>query len=319
MRLILHAGAHKTGTTLIQRVLAEMAPALLARGIQYVDYNVMKASGWYAYLHPARKDPALGLQVVEFFRDLIDGSRAETLLLSAESVFSFAHLWGVNAPRHFYGDMEHSAQRFRDLGLFEDIRIVYYVRRQDSFVNSVYLEYVKGGGIAVPFEEFYRKLEIETLSWKRRLDLLADVFGHEKLSVGLFEDIRQGARHYVLDFLSRAGIEGVDVPALDMEGSNRSLSVVAYEKAMAAFPDLEVAERRKLGRKLQKEYSNRDHPPANFMTDERRLEILVPHIGDNHEMFRRFLPARDPHAYDPPGRPVNRGNPQDRASGNQTA
>jgi hypothetical protein len=298
MKLVLHAGAHKTGTTMIQKALAEIAPELASRGVHYVDYHAMKAPGVLSYLHPVDADEVRRKAVVGFFRALSERHGAGTLLLSSESIFSYANLWQVSRGRHFYGDIRHSAQRFADLGLFDDIRIVYYVRRQDRFLNSVYLEYVKSGVVDVPFERFYRQVPLAELSWKRLLGTMADVFGERNVLVGMFEDIRLGEREYLAAFLGKVGVD-VEPPALDFSTANRSLPLVAYERAMQAYPQLDPDARRALGRQLQKQHSSRDLPAADFIDEALREEIMRPHREDNLDAIQRFLGGRDPYGYGP--------------------
>lgn len=296
MKLILHAGAHKTGTTMIQQALAKLAPDLAERGVHYVDYQALKEPGVLSYMHPAKEYDDRRASVTEFFARLIQVHRGETLLLSSESFFSFANLWQVSPERQFYGDLAHSAPRFKKLGLFDDITIIYYLRRQDRFLNSVYLEYVKSGVIDVPFEEFYGQVPLEKLSWKRLLETLAAVYGEDRVSVGLFEDIKKGGQRYLADFLDKVGVD-IEPPVMNFSAGNRSLPLAAYEEAIEAYPTLDRDARRALGRQLQRRYSGRHLSPAEFMTDELREEIMSPHRRDNLDVLRRFLDGQDPHGY----------------------
>lgn len=146
-RLVLHVGAHKTGTSYVQRLFHLNRELLSRHGIIYPEIGPNQAhhilaTPWIdipeipkSYFD--KRSFGQWLQRRDRYRSFFDAfveqhaSRKGTVFLSAE-VFSRAE------PQHV--DM---VELSRLLKSFEDVRLVYMVRHQADYIQSIWLQLAK--------------------------------------------------------------------------------------------------------------------------------------------------------------------------------
>lgn len=147
MRLVLHAGTHKTGTTTIQRVLDERRQWLHRHGVVYPDAG-MEYGGTHPAHHPfvhevAEAEGQATDRVRRFVESLVQATSGQRMaLLSAEPVYRHA-LDGAGAS---WWDDHEAYLRALDavLGPFEVVPLLVF-RRRDAFLESNYHERVAQG------------------------------------------------------------------------------------------------------------------------------------------------------------------------------
>lgn len=147
MRLILHIGSGKTGTTTLQSTLCAHAQTLLQSGILYPTplFNKVNHNYLSALVHPMQDMPreftsggtllheeirARGVAFWEDIKRQVDASGAETVVLSGE---------------YFFGLSQAKLDRLKSLlsEAFSDVRIVAYVRHPATFYVSWMQQLVK--------------------------------------------------------------------------------------------------------------------------------------------------------------------------------
>lgn len=152
-RVVVHVGAAKTATTYIQHSLYDNQEALRDQGV-YLPlagrYNFSKKTvlhhnlAW-EYLEPARFDSNAGgwdALVAE-----LQGIEADVVLLSSESLermtFSMSHRQVLEAQLRRVSD---------------DITVLYVVRDQLSYLNSLYNQHVKSFRLVETFEQYVKRI-----------------------------------------------------------------------------------------------------------------------------------------------------------------
>jgi hypothetical protein len=118
--------------------------------------------------------------------------------------------------------------------LFEkDIDIVIYlsIRSYASWLESVYLQFLKKGKRLVAFEEFIELAHVESMSWYALVRRLSAAAPAAKIMLWRYEAFFDNNQK-ILDGISRSLGHGRLAP-VDFSG-NPSLSAVAYEILMAA-------------------------------------------------------------------------------------
>jgi hypothetical protein len=154
MKLILHAGTHKTGTTSIQKALSDNRAWLRSYGLYYPDgcgvYLKTKVphhrfSSAYTGTSPER------LEVAERYLAAAQAELQqpdEVLLLSAEPVYR--HMLGYDDYHHF-NDSDYWSRRngylsrlADGLGDFE-VTVLLFFRQRESFARSLYGEVTRKG------------------------------------------------------------------------------------------------------------------------------------------------------------------------------
>ncbi|MEX1177827.1 MAG: hypothetical protein WEB09_05150 [Nitriliruptor sp.] len=161
MRMFLHAGTHKTGTTSVQRVLATHRGWLREHGIVYPNSAPFLGGSHEAHLRVAHAltgtDPAAVAAAGEFLDqlagDLVDD---EAALLSAEPLWR--HIHGTRST--WPADVDYWTRRRAYLDAVAaalhrwDITVLVTLREPASLAASLYLEAVLAGTCDTDFDGF---------------------------------------------------------------------------------------------------------------------------------------------------------------------
>ncbi len=224
-RVVVHIGAAKTASTYIQhslydnqRVLSELGVYMPEAGrFDFSGNTVLHHNLAWEYLDPGRFDSKVGgwdAVVAE-----VDQSDADVILLTSESLERMTHSTALRET------LETQLRRLSD-----DVTVVYVVRDQLSYLNSLYNQNAKSFRAIETFPEYIsRVLKTDQLNLDKRfqrwyssdyLDFVAVPF--EKLVAG----------NVLYNFLEAAGI---DVPENRLgkprEVSNESLGPLGVEAA----------------------------------------------------------------------------------------
>jgi hypothetical protein len=138
--LYFHIGSPKTGTTAIQHLLTDNREKLASQGVLYPVAATLKAAHHMlgAAVFPGRGARLAGVPRDVAFQDAVSGLLAEMEAAQPKRV--------IISTEYFWGDLSPNKIR-RLLEPFKDwnIHILAYLRRQDLFAQSLYLQAVKSG------------------------------------------------------------------------------------------------------------------------------------------------------------------------------
>jgi hypothetical protein len=232
-RLLLHIGAHKTATSYVQRLFHLNRDILKEHGIIYPD--VGKNPGHHILVTPWIAVPEIpkstygkssfcqrllrkNLSDAFFDRLVKKHARQEgTVFISAE-IFSRAEPQRV--------DMQDLARR---LSPFEDVKIVYTVRHQIDYIQSIWLQVAKNGR-APRFNQFLDHAIQKKLAsglWVEHgkvIDHVLTGFSADKLIILDYESIRrhpEGTAGIFLDLMN-ASLRFKDLKDIDRREANIS-------------------------------------------------------------------------------------------------
>ena len=240
MRLLLHIGTHKTGTTAVQKFCARNRERLRGAGLWYPDYDLIGAEGHYAHHHLANAVSGLPTSrgrrddAARFF-DLVRmrAGADETVLISAEPFWRHVCPPIALKENERVGDLAAYWQHRRafveqvaeTVGV-DSVEVVVVLRRQDLCIESMFKERIKGTGYTGDFETFAAAFSHRFLYFDQ-LSVWAEVF--PKLQVLIYEDL-VASGHLVQAFFRalHVGVEEVDGGPV---GENRALSndLIAYK------------------------------------------------------------------------------------------
>jgi hypothetical protein len=170
------------------------------------------------------------------------------------------------------------------------IRVVIYLRRQDELVASHYSNFVRSGAT----REFEFPQNIGWLDYLNLLEMWADVFGRENLSIRIFEREQMKGGDLLADFCSTIGFSRYDeLPRL--EDQNRGLDVYTLEflrRFNACAPSCSTSARRSRGdiEDALAAISTRD---SLRPSGEAAAAFLDQFAASNAEVARRFLNRED--------------------------
>jgi len=174
-----------------------------------------------------------------------------------------------------------------------DVHLFTFIRRQDKFLESYYVQKVQGGQ-QLSFDEFMETVDMRQISWNKLITIAEELFGPDRIEVHPFEMIRFGEKEFLMNcarFFTDP--EAFDYNNLDQLPKNRSYSDIALKIAQSANPLLSQEEQRLLRTFLQSNFSNVTHPRAQLFSKELSQEIMNYHQGGNEAVFSRYCRDQD--------------------------
>ena len=207
MKLVLHAGTHKTATTSIQHFCALNHAALRKCGYYYprVDVSAYVANSLASRLAYGREaEVAASLR-----RARRDAAKAgcHTIVLSAESFYAMTACF-IDIPGRprddYWANEQRLIEKMRDCCEGLDVRVVAYLRPQDEFASSLYNQLVKNVfGIDRSYEEFIGALR-PAFDYQGHFALWEEIFGSDHVRLRNFLTCRD---RIITDFCETA-LEG---------------------------------------------------------------------------------------------------------------
>jgi hypothetical protein len=263
MRVVIHVGAHKTGTSLVQRYFSDQPQKTRALGIGLITREDAsnRLVGWGDKVHDRPED----------LRSRLEEEMAQqpsVVFMSLENTLGRPFL--TDRPG-LYPDATRGAEGLAKACDGFDTHVVYYVRPIVEFLESYYLQTVQQGAWH-SFEDWYGTLEGPHL-WTPAVSALDDTFGADRVLMGDFAEIALGQNEFLQQFMTRAGLP--QPPTVDYDPvRNRSLSARGLEIALSINPHLSSdSERRETRLFLQKHFSNRLEDRARPMPEDLRRSI----------------------------------------------
>ncbi|WP_297793857.1 hypothetical protein [uncultured Marinobacter sp.] len=183
MKILIHAGRHKTGTTYLQQFFGMNAARLLKDfGILYPESG---RNPYFNYHHELfeniLKNGRKKSGIINELRREVNENKSEIVLLSSEY-------------------LSRDTMQSEELKIIKesfspyDVEIIFYLRRQDDFLCSRYSERVKQNRLAFPDTIWSFNAELNYLKF---LDRYARIFGvsniivrsyNKAIKIGLIED-----------------------------------------------------------------------------------------------------------------------------------
>jgi hypothetical protein len=206
MRLVLHIGTHKTGTTSIQKVLHDHSPYFRNHGLYYPSSSLYRGTkGHLEFSHDVARNTDKSRRRTQAFVRHIKKSVAssETILLSSEALYR--HVLGtVNVSSMFRDDYLDGRKFYvsRLAELFEDfdVEVLVYFRNYGYYLSWLYRKCIKScdwHGTSSDFKSQY----FEQFGYGRQLEIFIASF--PRLTIYSYESARElGLINHFFDQLS---------------------------------------------------------------------------------------------------------------------
>jgi hypothetical protein len=212
MKLILHIGTPKTGTTAVQHFLHRNQRVLRKFGIHYATppHNLGHANSVANALN-AEDSRAVHAFLANHVRRA-HRNDAKTILISAENFYVRDVLASMQRGEACLDPLERDRRLVETLRALlpseiETCRIACYFRRPDRYAESLYNQHVKRGVVQSSFAEFLSLIEPQ-LSYDRCMRAWADVFGHSNCIVRIYDSVKKDV---IGDFVTNVlGIEDLE-------------------------------------------------------------------------------------------------------------
>lgn len=228
----LHIGLPKTGTTALQRFLYNNTDVLERHGVSYPDFGLRyKNNSSYLSFHKNVRfliAPNTSSGTRDFSRPADEyaptldkiaelGKSYEKIIISDEGI------WKISGNReNFWSDLKSD---LKSRGL--ELKVIVYLRRQDSFVQSLYAQRVKETKQPFTFEEYLAsEAAVWPLDFKKRLDHISGIVGKDAMLVRIYEKGQYQGREeeptLFSDFLDIFGLALSDGFQVEQEQLNSS-------------------------------------------------------------------------------------------------
>lgn len=192
-KFILHIGPAKTGTSSLQEVLFASRDRLLAEGFDYPEFGrhpqMQKIAGHHGIPARLRNGGEVPQDVLEGLAALPDDC---TVILSSEN-FAHVEAGGVKALAAALGDAE--------------IEVVFYARRWDQLLPSIWQELVKHGHSLAYLEFLNRQVSAPRaspyLNYMIPLDRWSGILGVRRMRIFSYDAIRAAGGDIVGHFCDR--------------------------------------------------------------------------------------------------------------------
>jgi hypothetical protein len=279
-QVVVHVGAHKTGTSAIQKYLRDNRRTAQRHRIACISRSATNESiGWGGIL---RKDPTV------LRRQILQASKNpwyRTIIASHENTLGRPFGNDPSAAECLYPDVFKFAEPLAAILHEFDGKVVFYLREQSAFLESYYLQHVHEGG-STPFSEWLAKIDLDRMSWRPAVEHLRVIFGPHRVALGRFEEIKDGQDEFLRQFLLRVDDRITLEPTYDAH-RNSSISARGLEIALRINPLLETHKERKIVRKfLQRHFSNRNQPRAVLLTPEQKGYIASRYSSENEALVQ---------------------------------
>ncbi|USI28204.1 hypothetical protein ACD631_17840 [Alteromonas macleodii] len=163
MKLILHIGTHKTGTTTIQRAFASNRSSLLEIGVWYPNYHEVLGGGKTNYAHldiaKALMDEKSALskgEAIQFLQQLyasaVKLNNVNTVVISAETLLRGK----LGSDKKKWAKIQNFQKKLKEhLIGFTDIEVTVTFRNHSSYLESLYNEHIKATTYSKSIQDFY--------------------------------------------------------------------------------------------------------------------------------------------------------------------
>ena len=305
----LHIGTPKTGSTSIQNFLYDNRDLLVEKGVFYPDMGfdyrniVHSVNGHFLMnLHPNNKKCEKGYTKTydEGFEKLYQmGEEHDKILLSEEKLW---YWYRSDGPfEGFWRELKENLSS-HDM----DCRIIVYLRRQDSFMQSLWSQRIKAGIRKDSFEEFLK--EPYPNDYYAYLSMLADIFGKDHIIARSFERSRFKNGDLLEDFLDIFGLDIKDGFKVGNPEQNQKLegSYLELRRMMGHLPEYAIHNVYPgfVFQKLQaKNYFNEDFKKYHPIDSDKLSAFLKSFDESNSLVAKEYLERDDGKLFDDSGIP----------------
>jgi len=303
MTTILHIGLPKTGTTFCQNMLLSLKEQLLDPnqlelsqipyediwGVIRDDINSQASPGRDIidtfYHHERISEKAKSKFSTLLYEDL--KNRKHSVLFSQEN-FSY-----LAVSNKYFSDSPSLLFIINEFKKYGPLKIILTIRRQDEFLESMYMQHVRSGSI-LNFNEYFEKFPTANLNWLRLIEKLESLIGRENLVIIPYENevIRSGGYADIFQLFLKAIDTRLNVqPTGKLILVAPSLDPKHVSTAIENNKKLSLQEARDAYIELSLKFTKMPNQPFDLLTPEQRSKVLFEHQSGNRDIFKKYLAA----------------------------
>ncbi|MBJ3774502.1 hypothetical protein [Acuticoccus mangrovi] len=293
MRLILHIGSTKTGSSALQSTLFHRRNELADVGVHYSTLGVQ--AGAHHLLAAAIHPGAWKMHVKDLPED-----RAAYFDDTAAVIMHDAELSGADtvviSSEYFWGSLPVQVYKtFREAFEPAQFEIIAYVRRQDEWAMSSYLQAVKTGE-SLPFAEWFEKKLMRATSGLHYFRIISRwaYFLDAKVHVLRYQDVKTNVYKGFADAL--------DIPVdtnIELDRVNPSPSPEGLELLLAVNRS-DLSAEQKLERRREIMSTHRASGPVTLLMDGPERDLIMKVARPSDRLIAREYLHSDSPLFAPP-------------------
>jgi len=290
IKLYIHIGTHKTGSTSIQKTLRAYNKQLEKEGITflYKPKFLLRLSGVELvekkYVEAGHDEMAQWIK-----RGKKKGIK--TFVISHEEL---SGNW-----RNGYKNSKMVAKNLQLMtrGLFTDIEIIAYLRRQDTFMESLYAQNIQSGNPNT-FNDFLNSFDSMAFNWHELLNNYAEFFGKDRLTVRRYNKKELPDNDSLIqNFGKIIGSQFIE-NFYDSEPLNRGYTRDALEIARLTTPYIDREENEYLRSLFQRINAKQPFDNYSFFNPTKRQEFLSNHKDSNKKVAIEYFNEESGNLFD---------------------
>ena len=216
MKIYLHIGIHKTGSTTLQHFLDVNREVFNKKGFFYPDSKTDFAGHHNLFWEFIEKNRFYenGITWADLF-DQIDNLESNAMILSSE-----------NFCRLTPDRISWIREKFSNF----DVKVIIYLRRQDKLIHSNYAHEVKVGKEVPEFETYLKeRVDTQEFNFMSILSPWKEVFGEDNIVVRPFEVKQLFKEDLIEDFLNIIGCSSDSEDFEKIKSVNRAPNTKIFE------------------------------------------------------------------------------------------
>jgi hypothetical protein len=302
--LILHIGTMKTGSTTIQYLLTHNRPALLARGVYYPG-----TQNGSSHLLLAMCFTSLTGAYADFGNGLWGGKEPVPYLAAYRAQFRQEildlppHVDRVIVSCEQFSQLVRETEdiaRLRDFmaELFDDIKILIYLRRQDGHFASNYSQTLRNGMVRTPGFQRWKEGG-HSYDYARMLDRWAEIFSAPSMAPRIFERDTNKSYDVVEDFIAQTGCGPLPAPKDDGALRNPSMNLAGQRilrdigRMLKEDGDGKKFARSTLWKRLTSQVTAALPGQGWRPTQTEAREFMAQFAANNEDVRKRWFPERE--------------------------
>ena len=237
--IILHVGAHKTGTTFLQKQVFPFLKNVYYTGLYSKNFDkdefhefvcFRDAYNTYKLFNPKFSNKKESSEFKKYVSSFTSNIKEDNFLFSREALFGSS--W-----RGYYNHFENTCLLKE---FFPEAKIFLVFRRQDTWIESLYTQYFHIVNSPVKLNYFigYKNgefndksnyLYMEDMKWLKYVKNYIDTFGHENVLALPHEMLKNEPEKFLSNFYEFSGLETYYPEIYKYENKRPRVSIKDYE------------------------------------------------------------------------------------------
>lgn len=280
-KIILHIGTYKTGSSSIQNYLYE--------NTENEDFHYIKTGLTHS-------EPYIGIRHYHLWRsihsqELLSAIKEEVIASEKDiNIISYEGLFRLNKD-----EISLLKSTFSDF----DTSIIFYIRRQDSFIHSLYLEYIKNHRLHQPFSDFIHSKNFKPYCNYLNIIERWEAIFNEKVSVKSYDHEKLAHGDITLSFFNSIKVKKNNNNKIKIENSSLDLAsaniMYNFNKSNFDIPKTPFFNR-VLSREISETIETKNKP--KLFSIDTAAKYLAEYYNENKRIQAQYCPEFNPDLFE---------------------